>query len=617
MPELEGGGAFDHLDTELADIADGNADGGEDTGKLGDVEGGSDGLHSLLGIAIRLDGRSLVGSVRETGHGFLVLFGRCLVDLVGDHAGHLLIRSPEGLADGNGVIHNGHHLGGVVVSVAVVEDGVLAFPQTVHVTVGEDGCDVEALAQFLAVAGAVQDVHAAEGGDFRRRAGDLDAELGATLVDVQLTGLEHGDAVGVVEIGQDHVVVQEAVEVFIQAQHLVHFFDGEGVGFLGLVLFHEGEEFGLLVFLEDGLDGVEAQGFHFPTLLGLEVGAVGGELGQQGGPIGLGDGLFADAGEGGHGVHGCLPGGVHSLEVQHALGHGFGQGLEGDLVGRGGEVAFDGGNLLHTHVHGAGEGGFEADELAAHEVIGHFIFYGIDGGEGFGGLVPEGEDFLGGGLLPFGVVCAGGVEGFDLVGGDAGDAATVHGAGDAGDGLDELGGVFVSGAGGGDDAVSVEAGAGEDLHVVGGILQGNLVLLEAEVLEDLAGRCLQAGAVGVIGIEVLQLEAVGLFEQEIGVPHYAGEPLGGADDLVHADAAVAVQIDHLEGLFVELKAFGGAAQHGPHLAVQLIQVANVFSAENLHADSTTYGSVLPGVNIGFLFHIRRVKVSANIYVRAN
>ena len=59
------------------------------------------------------------------------------------------------------------------------------------------------------------------------------------------------------------------------------------------------------------------------------------------------------------------------------------------------------------------------DELAAREEIFHLVFQRNNGCVGVGGLVPEGEDLLRAGRLPGRVVREGGVERFDMVGGDA------------------------------------------------------------------------------------------------------------------------------------------------------------------------------------------------------
>ena len=87
-------------------------------------------------------------------------------------------------------------------------------------------------------------------------------------------------------------------------------------------------------------------------------------------------------------------------------------------------------DLVDGDVHGRGDGLVEPDELAAHEEVGDLVLQRAHGGEGVGGLVPEGEDFLRAGRLPGRVVREGGVESFDMVRGDAIGAAAVRGLAD-------------------------------------------------------------------------------------------------------------------------------------------------------------------------------------------
>ena len=586
----------------MADKADSHADGRKNTGELGNVKIGGDGRFLAIG--------SRIGDFREAGHGLFVLLRSTLVNAVVDHAAHLLVRRPEGLAYGNGIVHDGDDLGGVVVAVAVIEHGVLAFAEAVHVAVREHGGNVETLAQFFAGAGAVQDVHAAERGDFRRRSGHLHAQVRAALVNVQTAGLEHGLMGGVVEIGQDHIVVQEAVEMLVQAQDLVHFLDGKGVGFLRFVFLQELQQGGFLVFLEDGLYAIQAQGFHLRALLGVHPGHVRGEGAQDGGPFGLVNGVFLDAYQAHNGVYGCFPGRVHGFEIELAVCTGLCQGLQADLLAGGGQVALDGGNLGYAHVHGLGRCSIETDKLAAHEIVRYLIFNGVDGGQGVCGFVTIREHVLGAGGLPGFEVCAGGVEGFHMIGRNARHAAAVQGRCNAGNGLDELGCGLVRGAGGGDDAVAVELRLCENLHVVGGVLQGDGILVQLQVLQDLPGRCLQAGAVRVIGIEAVQGQAVVFLQEVVGILNDAREPLGGLDDLVHADSSVMVNVDELEGGFVEFQAGGGAAEDRPQFTVQFTQVADVFSALNLDTDRSAYGGELPGIGVvGRFFHTYRFKIT--------
>ena len=148
---------------------------------------------------------------------------------------------------------------------------------------------------------------------------------------------------------------------------------------------------------------------------------------------------------------------------------GLCKGLQGNLVCGGGKVSVYGGNLVNVNVQGCGSSFIKADELAAHEVIGHLVLEGLNGCKGVRGLVSKREYVRGAGFLPGLVVCAGGIECLNVVCGDAGNSAAVRGAGNARDGFYEFCRCLVSRRCRGDDAVSVELGVGKDLGVVGGV----------------------------------------------------------------------------------------------------------------------------------------------------
>ena len=155
--------------------------------------------------------------------------------------------------------------------------------------------------------------------------------------------------------------------------------------------------------------------------------------------------------------------------MQFSVLCGLCKGLQGYLVCGGGKVSVNGGNLVNVNVQGSGCGLVEAYELAAHEVIGHLVLEGLHGCKGVRGLVTKREYVRGAGFLPGLVVCTCGVECLNVVCGDAGDSATVRGAGNARNGFYEFCRCLVSRRCRGDDAVSVELGVGKDLGVVGGV----------------------------------------------------------------------------------------------------------------------------------------------------
>ena len=193
---------------------------------------------------------------------------------------------------------------------------------------------------------------------------------------------------------------------------------------------------------------------------------------------------------------------------------------------------------------------------------------------------------------------------------DARHTAAVYGRCYAGDGLDEFGRSFVRGTGGRDDAVPVELRLGKNLHIVRCVFQRDAVLFQLEVLQDLAGRCLQAGAVRVLRVEAVQGQAVVLLQEVIGILEDAREPLGGFNDFVYTDFSVFVHVNELERGFVEFQAAGGAAQDGPQFTVQLSQVTDVFPALDVNADRSAHRGELPRIGgVGRFFHTYRFKIT--------
>jgi hypothetical protein len=65
------------------------------------------------------------------------------------------------------------------------------------------------------------------------------------------------------------------------------------------------------------------------------------------------------------------------------------------------------------------------------------------------------------------------------------------------------------------------------------------------------------------------------FKQVSRLLEAGGRPLDGGEQLGHADAAVAVGVDHRESPLVELKALDGAAQGHPQLLVELFEIEQV------------------------------------------
>ena len=150
----------------------------------------------------------------------------------------------------------------------------------------------------------------------------LDAEVQATLVNIELAALEDSQFCNVasIEIAERHVVLQQLVEVAQQVQELADQLD-VGVLFGGLL--------------------VEA--LHLGALVVGQTGHVGVQLGADGTPLGLVDGVgfrIIDAESQRFGlVESSLPSGIDArTERQTALLHRTCQRIVGNLVAAGRQV---------------------------------------------------------------------------------------------------------------------------------------------------------------------------------------------------------------------------------------------------------------------------------------
>ena len=398
----------------------------------------------------------------------------------------------------------------------------------------------------------------------------------------------------------------------VQAEELVHGLDREGLLLEGLVGLDEFQQVLLAGGGQFGLDGLEAEPLDLGALLGAHPGGIRGELAEDRVPFGFRQGrLLRREHEGAHRLDGRLPGRVDGIQRQHAFRGRLRQRLLADLGGEG-EVALDGADLLDGDAHRVRRGRIEADELAAHEIVGDLVLQRLAGREGVGGLVSEGEDLLRPGFLPGCVVGEGGIECLDMVGCYSVRAAPVGRLADlVGNDRDEgCEGLVVAGGGGRDDAVAVELRLGEDLHEVGRILQRDAFFLELEVLEDLPCGGEETGPVGVLLVEAGEGNLRPAGEEGVGILQDAGQPLGRGDDLVHADVAVMVGVNQFQGFGIEFQVFGRAAEDGPHLAVQLAEVGDVRTGVDLHADGAADGTEFPVIS-----HMKscfRVFVSAKL-----
>ena len=147
---------------------------------------------------------------------------------------------------------------------------------------------------------------------------------------------------------------------------------------------------------------------------------------------------------------------------------------------------------------------------------------------------------------------------FDELGVDALVATTVSHMSYRGDGCsDSSFFVEVIGAEFGDDAVAIEGCLGEDGGAVLGLGEGDNGTLLAEVGEDLLGRVVEALTVGILLVELLDVDVVGTLDEQVGILDGCSHPLRCGDDVVHTDAAIIVRINVLETLLVDLQSCRG------------------------------------------------------------
>ena len=355
------------------------------------------------------------------------------------------------------------------------------------------------------------------------------------------------------------------------------------------------------------------EGLHGLALLAGHPGLVGPELREHLQPL-----VFRDAfrlreidvqHEGLDGGELRLPGRVDGVERQDGLLRRPRQRVGRNLLGLRREVLVaDGADPVGRHVHGARHGVVEADQLAAHEVVGHLVLDRLAGGQGRGGVLPVRENILLvslGGVLPGGVVREGRVEGLDVLGRDAGLAAAVSRRTDLlRDGGDERLQRLVVRGDGRDDAVAVEFRSLEDGHAVGCLLHADLVLLQAEVLQDVLRGSEERLPGFAVRIDPVELQHALPFQDGVLVLHHGGQPLRGGDDFLHVHAPVAVGIDQLQGLLVEFQILRRAAQDRPEFLVQLAQVGDVLARRDVHPDHSAQRAEFPGIAVRlFLCHI--------------
>ena len=131
---------------------------------------------------------------------------------------------------------------------------------------------------------------------------------------------------------------------------------------------------------------------------------------------------------------------------------------------------------------------------------------------------------------------------------------------------------FVIAGGGDDDAITIEAGLGEDFGGVGAVGYGDAVSIGlAEIGQDLLGGGEQPCALFSVVVDGDERQGVEALDQIIWIFELGGGPFDGGEDLRGANAAILVAIDQLQGAGIKLHSFGGAAQRHPQFLIELIQ----------------------------------------------
>ena len=187
--------------------------------------------------------RFLLDVLRDILEGLLFLLRSPLVDQFLYPVAELTIRRPEGLADGYRVVDDLIDRRIPLPTGAIVEHGILAHGQVLHLAHGYGCYDLYLLVEGLVLAVAIDQEHTAQSGlqVVLRHVGHAQTEMACALVDIERTGLEDAELVReVIEVLQRHEVMEQQHVVAAEQQqltqrHVLGFGVGHGfrVGLLG------------------------------------------------------------------------------------------------------------------------------------------------------------------------------------------------------------------------------------------------------------------------------------------------------------------------------------------------------------------------------------------------
>ncbi len=236
-------------------------------------------------------------------------------------------------------------------------------------------------------------------------------------------------------------------------------------------------------------------------------------------------------------------------------------------------------DFIYIHIHCIQGIRVEVYKLAAHEEVLHFCLYSIYRLLCLCGGIAIGSHF---GLFPCGIVGEGSIECFYLFGRNALNAAAVgRSAAYLRYLFNELRKLF--GRKFRNYAVTVECAFCKNFCIVGCILYGYCIFLEAEIAKNLFGGFLKSPAFGIICVERIQRHFRTAGQKLIRVFQERAYPFGSIYHFIYVDEPVAIGVDVFKGCGIEFEVLYGAAENGPHLAVKFVKMLYIFTAFNQHS----------------------------------
>ena len=419
---------------------------------------------------------------------------------------------------------------------------------------GEDRRDVHRLFLDLRLASAVKDEHPAQTGDVAlfSHVCDLDAEIRATLVDVQGTGLENGLRAAVhsrVEIIESHEIAEEGVEITMQDKKLADRLDIGDTLLKGLV---RSDQFGNGILPAGGQNGPQtslSKRFDTSSLLCGQPGAIGRELVLNRKPLLLSEAAFPVQHQRPEPVHLSGPDRVDSLcQIKGTVGGDIGYRILGNLTDTVGQVfRGDLSDSLRSDIESC-RIGIELSKLAAEKIVIDLSLQSFHAGKGGNSVITIREyavSILPPRIKPGDIVRNGSIECIKLVLIHTGLAAAVFDPAlsrhDVGNSLLQF--LIVTGGSRDNHSVPVERPLGDKVQIGFRLGDADRSLVQAGSLKNLAGTGEQGPSLLIVLIEVVQSEGVSPCDKRVRILQHGSEPLGRGDDLPDVDLSIVVGID--------------------------------------------------------------------------